>query len=344
MTKFDQNRLLKYLERAERSGEHKYLSELFAELESHPEFSEFLKDDWNKVFDSKADDSKDMSAVLEKLHKQIERTRIETKPSLAKRFLSAYSKIAAVLLLPLLAAGFYLFFQNKQETAGMEIIPLVEVHAPDNSRIKYTLPDSSVVWINSGSTIKYSAQFAANRKIDLMGKAYFEVTHDKIHPFSVSFPNGKVEVLGTKFSVTSKDNGDFDVTLVEGKVRALIEKNKKMVILKPDQRLAVNGTDFIVKNVNSRNIVAWTEGKLIFRDTPMPEVAKQLSEWYNVDIILKGNSLKNITYRGVFKDENLDNVLNLMTMTLPVGYKKLPRKMTTNGNYEKQKIFIYSNN
>ncbi len=344
MTKFDQNRLLKYLERAERTGEHKYLAELFAELESHPEFSRFLKDDWNKVFDSKADDTKDMSVVLEKLHKQIEMTRVDDKPSFVKRFLSAFSKIAAILLLPLLAAGFYFFSQNRQETAVREMVPVMEVHAPDNSRIKYILPDSSVVWINSGSTIKYSAQFAANRKIALQGKAYFEATHDKIHPFSVSFPNGKVEVLGTKFSVTSKDNGDFDVTLVEGKVRALIGKNKKMVILKPDQRLAVNGTDFIVKNVNSRNIVAWIEGKLIFRDTPMPKVAKQLSEWYNVDIILKGNSLKNITYRGVFKDESLDNVLKLMAMTLPVGYKKLPRKMTGNGDYEKQKIFIYSNN
>ncbi len=344
MTKLDKKRILDYLEQVERSGEHKYLVELFSELEGHPEFSEFLKNDWNRFFDSENNVNKDLSGVLNRLHKEIEAIEEENKPSFTKRLINTYSRIAAILLLPLIAASVYLYSVQDKRSVTNETVPMAEVVAPANARVKYTLPDSSVVWLNSGSHIKYSTAFAKNRHIELKGKAYFEVTHDSYHPFSVSFPNGKVEVLGTKFSVSTKDNGDFYVTLVEGKVRALVGKDNKPVILIPDQMLAVNGNDFLVKSVNAKNSVAWINGKLIFRDTPFNEVAQKLSDWYNVDVIIKDPSLNRITYRGVFKDENIENVLRLMSMTLPIRYKELPREITkSNGTYKKQKIIIYSN-
>jgi ferric-dicitrate binding protein FerR (iron transport regulator) len=343
MTKLDKNRILNYLEQAERTQEHKYLVELFTELENHPEFSDFLKNDWNKIFDNDNNISKDLSGVLNKLHEEIEQVDGKQKLSFTKRLFNAYSRIAAILLLPLLAGGFYYFFSTSNAPQPREVNQTAEIHAPENARVKYILPDSSVVWLNSGSTIKYAVNFASNRHVDLTGKAFFDVTHDTGHPFSVTFPNGKVEVLGTKFSVTSNANGNFDVTLVEGKVRALVRKNNRSVTLSPNQTLIVNDTGLTVKNVNAENITAWINGKLIFRDTPFSEVARRLSDWYNVDIQIKDSKLKHITYRGIFKDESLDNVLSLMSMTLPIKYKKLPRQKGKDGKFQKQKILIYSN-
>jgi len=344
MTRFDKKKLLIYLEQAERSGEHKYLTELFSELEDHPEFSEFLKNEWDKYFDSEDKTNKDLSGLLNKLHKEIELIESRKKSSFTKRFISTYSKIAAIFLLPLLATSIFFYYQSTHTQFSSGVTAMAEIHAPENSRVKYTLPDSSVVWLNSGASIKYSALFATNRHVELTGKAYFEVTHDKVNPFTVSFVNGKVEVLGTKFSVASKDNGDFNVTLVEGKVRALVGIDNKPVVLSPDQMLAVNGSHYVIKEVNAGNVVAWINGKLIFRDTPFAEVVKRLSDWYDVDINIKDNSLKQITYRGVFKDESLDGVLNLLSITLPVKYKKLPRVKRPDGKFEKEKIFIYRNN
>ena len=343
MTKLDKNRILNYLEQAERSGEHQYLVELFTELESHPEFSEFLKNDWNRFFDSDNNVNKDLTGVLNRLHKEIDTIEETDKTPITKRLLNTYSKAAAILLLPLLAASIYLYFSKNRTEKTSDVLSVAEIHAPENSRVKYILPDSSVVWINSGSYIKFASDFSHKRHIELTGKAYFEVTHNAVHPFCVSFVNGGIEVLGTKFSVTSNDNGNFAVTLVEGKVKALVRRTNRSVILSPNQTLMVNDTDLTVKNVNAANVVAWVEGKLIFRDTPFSDVTKRLSEWYNVDISIKDNDLKDLTYRGMFKDESLDNVLKLMSMTLPIKYKELPRHADKYGNYEKQKILIYSN-
>jgi ferric-dicitrate binding protein FerR (iron transport regulator) len=343
MTKLDKSRILKYLAQAEKSGEHQYLVELFSELEIYPEFSDFLKNDWNNFFDSDNNVNKDLSGVLNRLHKEIENIEETDKKPFIKRLLNTYSKAAAILLLPLLAASIYLYSSKNNIEKTSNILSAAEIHAPENSRVKYILPDSSVVWINSGSYIRFASGFSNKRHIDLTGKAYFEVTHDTAHPFSVSFVNGNIEVLGTKFSVTSNDNGNFAVTLVEGKVKAHVSRNNKSVILAPNQMLMVNDTGLTVKDVNAANEVAWVDGKLIFRDTPFSDVTKKLSEWYNVDISIKDNDLKDLTYRGMFKDESLDNVLKLMSMTLPIKYKELPRHTDKNGNFERQKILISSN-
>jgi len=343
MTKLDKNRILKYLEQAERSGEHQYLVELFTELESHPEFSEFLKSDWNRFFDSDNNVNKDLSGVLSRLHEEIETIEETDKTTITKSLLNIYFKVAAILLLPLLAASIYLYSSKNKNSENSSVLSMADVYAPENSRVKYILPDSSVVWINSGSHIKIATDFSHKRHVELTGKAYFEVTHDAGHPFSVSFVNGDIEVLGTKFSVTSNDNGNFAVTLVEGKVKAFVKNNNRSVILAPNQMLMVNNDDLTIRNVNAANIVAWVDGKLIFRDTPFSDVTKKLSEWYNVDISIKDESLKHITYRGTFKDESLDNVLKLMSMTLPIKYKELPRRTDKDGKYEKPKILIYSN-
>jgi ferric-dicitrate binding protein FerR (iron transport regulator) len=215
------------------------------------------------------------------------------------------------------------------------------VYAPANSRVKYVLPDSSIVWINSGSSIKFHTAYAANRHVELKGKAFFEVTHNPDSPFTVSFKNGEVEVLGTKFSVLSKDNGDFNIVLVEGSVRALVENSKQTVLLSPDQMLAVMGGEYHVDDVNAKNRVAWIEGELIFRDTPFTEVVSRLSEWYDIDIEIEGEGLKDITYRGTFKDERLDDILDLMSMTLPVKIKQVQRKRLPDGSFEKKRVKIY---
>ena len=343
MGKFDKKRLLKYLESAKRSGEHKYLTELFAELENNKEFDDFLRSDWNDYLNSKTRTDKDLSDVLRKLHAEIEKIGKEKRDIRLMRFFNTFSRIAAVLLLPLTIALLYFALNTTHIPDRGSKESLTEVYAPENSRVKYVLPDSSVVWLNSGSGIKFYSTFE-KRNIQLIGKAYFDVTHQKDNPFSVVFNNGKVEVLGTKFSVSSKENGNFNVVLVEGRVRALVGKNNIPVILKPNQMLTVNGEKHFVKEVKAANIVAWKDGKLIFRDTPLRSVFERLSDWYDVDIRIEDEGLNNITYRGTFQDENLEEVLNLMSLTLPIKSKVLPRKVLPDGTFEKKKVIIYSLN
>jgi ferric-dicitrate binding protein FerR (iron transport regulator) len=340
MSKIDKKRLLKYLDSVKYSGEHKYLIELFAELENHREFSEFLKSDWDKYLNRDENVDKDLSDILRRVHDEIE--NIEKGESWRKRFIRTYSKVAAIILLPLVVAGVYYISSISQIKELTNPDSLAEVYAPANSRVKYVLPDSSIVWINSGSSIKFHTAYAANRHVELKGKAFFEVTHNPDSPFTVSFKNGEVEVLGTKFSVLSKDNGDFNVVLVEGSVRALVGNSKQTVLLRPDQMLAVLGSKYSIEKVNAKNRIAWVNGELIFRDTPFTDVARRLSDWYDVDIEIQGKGLDDITYRGTFKDESLDDILDLMSLTLPIKSKQVQRKRLPDGSFEKKKVIIYS--
>ncbi len=340
MSKIDKKRLLKYLDSVKYSKEHKYLIELFAELENHHEFSEFLKSDWDEYLNRDKTVNKDLSDILKRVHDEIE--NIEKDESWRKRFLRTYSKIASILLLPLVVAGVYYITSISQIKELTNPDSLAEIYAPANSRVKYVLPDSSIVWINSSSSIKFYSAYADNRHVELKGNAFFDVTHNPDNPFTVSFKNGEVEVLGTKFSVQSKDNGDFNVVLVEGSVRALVENSKQTVLLSPDQMLAVLGGKYSVEKVNAKNRIAWINGELIFRDTPFADVARILSDRYDVDIEVQGEGLDKITYRGTFKNESLDDILNLMSLTLPIKSKQVQRKRLPDGSFEKKKVIIYS--
>jgi len=342
MSKIDKERMLKYLNSAKHSEEHKYLIELFTELENHREFSDLLKADWDEYLNREEAVDKDLSDLLNRVHAEIENIEKEKRDSWRKRFVRIYSKVAAILLLPLMIAGVYYVVSTSKAKELEHQDSFVEVHAPSNSRVKYVLPDSSVVWINSGSSIKYCNAYANNRHVELKGNAFFDVSHQPDNPFTVSFKNGEVEVLGTKFSVLSKDNGDFNIVLVEGSVRALVENSKQTVLLSPDQMLAVMGGEYRVNEVNAKNRVAWIDGELIFRDTPFAEVVNRLSEWYGVDIEIQGEGLEEITYRGTFKDERLGDILDLMSMTLPVKIKQVQRKKMSDGSFEKKKVIIYS--
>jgi ferric-dicitrate binding protein FerR (iron transport regulator) len=343
MTKLDKNRILNYLEQVEKTGEHRYLVELFSELESHPEFSDFLKNDWNRFFDSDNNVTKDLSGVLNRLHKEIDTIEETKKLPITKRLISTYSKIASVLLIPVIIAGVYFYSKTPEDVTIAQQTPEIEIVAPENARVKYVLPDSSVVCLNSGSSLKYKDNFAVNRKVELKGKAYFEVTHRSNAKFSVVFNNGIIEVLGTRFSISEKGNGNFNVVLAEGKVRALIGKERLPVILSPDQILKVKGSHHIVSNINAENAVAWKEGKLIFRNTPLKDIAEQLSDFYNADVKIDDKDLQNLTYRGTFKDESLEDVLQLMKLTLPVKSRIIPPRKLTNGEFTKKQVIISSN-
>lgn len=96
----------------------------------------------------------------------------------------------------------------------------------------FRLPDSTLVYLNSGSVLKYPSIFTGNiREVSLNGEAYFEVAKDPEHKFIVSTPQkSKVEVLGTHFNLEAFDEMDEVITtLVEGKVEFVYEKDGQEV-------------------------------------------------------------------------------------------------------------------
>jgi transmembrane sensor len=297
-------------------------------------------------------DKEKYRALLHKIHHEINlrsRKREKSKVitfSIVSKWLS---RVAAIFFIPLLFAVFYLTFNTNHESGIYADLTVdsVEVIAPIGSRTVVQLSDGTEVNLNYGSRIKYPRTFiGGTREIKLTGEGYFDVAHNPDKPFIVKTGKLKIKALGTEFNVQAyPEEPVISTTLINGKV-ALEEnstENGSTLIgtILPGQHVEYHtGTGKINSAMGSVDkYIAWKNGKLIFDNTPISVVAKELSRKFNVDIIVE-DDIKDLTYTVTFVDDPLYLILDLMTETTPVNYKRHPRKKLPDGSFSKQKIEI----
>ena len=194
---------------------------------------------------------------------------------------------------------------------------------PPGSKTEITLPDGTQAWLNSAGTLTYDAMF--NRKervVYLKGEAYFEVSKDQLRPFIVKTNSVSVEALGTKFNVKAYPDDDYVVaTLLEGSIRvssptqsAMVAPNEKLKFSKSDgqfTKIALADAD--------RNI-SWIAGQLSFERERLEDIAKMLERMYSIQILFSSENLKDIRFSGTLKNNNLENVLQVISLVSPVSY------------------------
>lgn len=245
-------------------------------------------------------------------------------------FMQTFSRIAAILLLPLLISSVmfsYLYMKQKEQ---IEQIGYTQVSSAPGTVTRLVLPDQSVAWLNSGSTLSYPAVFSDEaREVKLSGEGYFEVESDSKHPFYVITKEGlKIMAYGTKFNVNAYADETFVETVLEQGKIDVINQNER-VQLEPN-KLAVydiNTGQFTVSQTNLDEKIGWKDGKLIFRNTPLDEVLKRLSKRYNIDIVLHQKSKKEYKYRATFTTETIEQILNYLKLTAPIEWSvKKPQK------------------
>ena len=201
------------------------------------------------------------------------------------------------------------------------------------------LPDSSIVWLNAASALKYPSSFASlkDRVVELSGEAYFQVAKDKKHPFIVYSRGQEVKVLGTHFNINSyAEEPNVLTTLLEGSIEVssfpLAKNHKNKVILKPRQQLQ-SGLDRIsvLNDVELENIVAWKQGYFIFNED-LNSIMNKVARWYDVEIIYVNKPDKNLLFQGkISRSRNLSEVLKVMEYTGLVHFKVEGRRiMVTN--------------
>lgn len=160
----------------------------------------------------------------------------------------------------------------------------VTLDIPRGGQYKLRLPDGTMVWLNSETTLEYPSTFGQkDRKVLLKGEAYFEVTHDASRPFLVQSEGQEVKVLGTEFSVRGYPGETMLTTLVQGKVHVTLP-NKPPVLLKPGQQLARTDTQAKVGEVQVNSYIGWKDNLFIFHHTPLREALAELSRWYDIEV------------------------------------------------------------
>jgi len=194
--------------------------------------------------------------------------------------------------------------------------PLATLKAPASHLRFLRLPDSSSVWVNAGSQLKYPARFSGKtRDVYLSGEAYFDVRHESGYPFIIHTGPVITTVLGTAFNIREDPaTHQVTVTVKRGKVSVASGKQQLAVLL-PDQQVIVKPqlTEAVLQKVKAEEIAAWRGGELRFDNIAFADAAKQLEDRFGVMIRFSNDKLKNCHFSAsASADEPLDEVLKVM--------------------------------
>ena len=190
---------------------------------------------------------------------------------------------------------------------------------------KVTLPDGTIINLNTCSRLTYPESFSGkSREVFLDGEAYFDVAHDKRHPFIVRAGELKIRVLGTKFNVNvSTLVPQITATLIEGSIEAVT--GKKNILMKPNQQLKYDtssGRVSLTELTNASREIRWTQNVWVLSDTPLLDICQRLEQQFNIKIIIMNDELIGKSFTGEFyTNESLESILKTMQISTPFEYE-----------------------
>lgn len=202
--------------------------------------------------------------------------------------------------------------QNKNQAIANNFLTI-----PRGGQFFVQLADSTKVWLNSESQLKYPVAFVdgETRQVELLyGEAYFEVSPSTKHKgskFKVKTQMQNVEVIGTQFNIKAyKDETTIYTTLVEGKVAISNAKNREILAPSQQSKINLSSSDISISTVDVYNETSWRKGLFVFKGMPLKDISKVLSRWYDVDIAFADPALGNVKFNGVLnKNQKLEEIL-----------------------------------
>lgn len=228
-----------------------------------------------------------------------------------------FQRVAAILLLPLIMVTLYFVFGTSEPVKDIELKTNPGMFA------SVALPDGSTAYLNSMSSLKYSSRFEGKiREVYLDGEGYFTVKPDADKPFIVNTPfNIKAEVLGTEFNMEAYSNSaEVKTLLVSGSVKLHyndVSNKKQTYVLQPEEEFAydVKSASYELHNPYVPTQIAWKDGRVVLKKTPLEEALKILSKRFNVEFVVKNAKL----YDGIFtytsEEQNILFYLNAFQLT-----------------------------
>jgi ferric-dicitrate binding protein FerR (iron transport regulator) len=310
------NLFKKYYNSIVSPNEFSELSDYMSEKKNESIIFNLMKPLWDKQM-NETDLSPQKNPAL---YKRIKEAILLEKQKVAQRKIHMYTwgfRVAAIVVFALLVSNVF-FFQKSVENQFTETVQTITT--PYGAKTNISLPDGSIVWLNSGSTLSYPTKFSKSRPVALVGEAFFKV--EKNHkPFIVSTDYGDVEVKGTSFNVKAyADDNSFETTLEEGVVLFRVKNTLNEVTLKPGEQVIKTLKGFKVQQVETKFFTSWKEGKLLFNKEPFPSFIKKLERWYNVKIEYADPKLDELWYTGTIEMESISEVMEMISKAAPISY------------------------
>lgn len=197
-----------------------------------------------------------------------------------------------------------------------------ELIIPKGGEYQIILADGTRVWLNSASKLTFPPYFTgAERRVTLSGEAFFDVAHDDKKPFIVETARMDVKVLGTRFNVNAyEDNEVVSATLVNGSVE-VFSGEQQTIRLAPGEQAYGKERELEKREVNVRLYTSWIDGKFMFNNTELEEIAKQISRWYDVQIFFSNENVKKVRFTGaIMKFKPLEDLIRMIEKTSQVRF------------------------
>lgn len=260
----------------------------------------------------------DEDAAYLRLQKRLNNTApTTTQPAQVRKMKTSWwIGIAASLLLVCTVAWLTIshYYDNKA-------IAFVKINSEAQTRAQ-TLPDGSVITLNSHSTLIYPEKFTGKiRPVTMQGEAFFKVTPDKTKPFIIKVNGVTVRVVGTSFNVKSRD-GKTQVIVETGIVN--VSEKTKNINLNPGEKVLVTKKDGLLakESIKGRLYNYYATHELVCDETPLHELVSSLNEIYYAHIVIGNKAIANLPITTVFKDQSLDQVLLVISETFRIKVER----------------------
>ena len=316
------------------------------------EISSLMQTRWNETMEEPLDGSRSNPALVNRIKEAIE----VDKHKRAQRRLKAYTwglRAAAVIVIAIITGSFF-YVRTKQNLLSRQWYTIT---TPLGAKTQITLPDSTNIWLNAGSSLKYSSEFGhKNREVNLSGEAFFDVFHNPSVLFLVKTSELIIKSYGTTFNVKSyPDEGTIETTLIEGSIgitRSTFEQKKKdEVLLEPNQRVVYyrktktmetaqhtgtvedtltsskpdpkmqKTTYLISKGIDTKEFTSWIEGTILISSETLLDLAVKLERKYNVRIHFESEALKNLRFTGSLENETVEQVIHAIGISARIDYE-----------------------
>ena len=249
--------------------------------------------------------------------RMLDRLKNEISSETARVFHFPWLKMAAILFLFIGVATILVYVLKPGTNA------YITVKNPSGKIQLVNLPDKSQVWLNASTTISYRKSFKENRDLKLEGEAYFKVTHDPKHPFTVDAGGLQTTVLGTSFNIKAFKSGiTTTVSVISGKVK-VTDSSKELGILLPSYQLQFDRNKQLANTlpIDTNHVLAWKNGKLEFDGETFADIAVVLESWYDTRIIFAEPGIMNCRYYMSVKNTiSLDSLLKLLSGVTEIKY------------------------
>lgn len=193
-----------------------------------------------------------------------------------------------------------------------------------------TLPDGTNVWLNASSKLIFPASFngQTQRRVELEGEGYFEVSKSKTRPFVVITKKQEIKVLGTHFNIHAYETELKEVTtLAEGSVRikTLIDEQ----LLAPNyQATVLTNKKIELAAANLKYNLAWKNGFFRFNQDDITEIMRRISRWYDIDVIYEGEISQEKFSGTISSSKNISQVLRMLSYSQDIKFKIEGRRVT----------------